>query len=404
MGIFSTLFGKKKDLNMTSGTQLLNIFTPYFARETNPKLNDTFMSCVNTHATHLSKIKPKVYLKDKEDKKWLTYILSVSPNPVMEAGAFWEKVARNYYTENNAFIYLDWDLTRPKEPLRSLWVLDPLGIEVSIKGEDILLKFNIQEKTVVTSIENIIHVARNVDASEIFGEKSRAINKVFSVIATNFQGIENAIKSSAFIRFLVQSPTPLTDEVKKEKAKYFAETYLGKDSSGVAYVDSAQQVVKVDSQAKYANADEMKVFEEKIRHYMNMNTAILSADFTEVQWQAYSETNIEPFCNKLMNELTRKIFTEREIGFGNRIVVASHNLEVVSLTTKNNLILATKELGLFTINEYRHLINLGPIEGGDKRLTSLNYVNADKQDDYQGVDDDETDIKGNEEGEENPNE
>ena len=40
-------------------------------------------------------------------------------------------------------------------------------------------------------------------------------------------------------------------------------------------------------------------------------------------------------------------------------------------------------LGLLTTNEARELFDLAPLEDGDKRLISLNYVNADIADEYQ---------------------
>ena len=50
--------------------------------------------------------------------------------------------------------------------------------------------------------------------------------------------------------------------------------------------------------------------------------------------------------------------------------------------------------GALTINEYRELMYYGPVEGGDVRLVSLNYVKAGDQSLYQvGKDDNETDTQ-----------
>ena len=40
-------------------------------------------------------------------------------------------------------------------------------------------------------------------------------------------------------------------------------------------------------------------------------------------------------------------------------------------------------MGLLTINEGREILNLAPVEGGEKRIISLNYVDADKANEYQ---------------------
>ena len=54
-------------------------------------------------------------------------------------------------------------------------------------------------------------------------------------------------------------------------------------------------------------------------------------------------------------------------------------------------------LGLLKINEGREIFNLAPVDGGEKRIVSLNYVDADKANQYQigEVDDDED---GNQDG------
>lgn len=400
MGLFAKLFEKNKKLNITKKQQkLVNLFTPFFSDRVSPELNDTFMSAVNTHAKHISKIKPVVFLKDKPARPDITRILSLKPNPFMEAGAFWEKAATHYYLSNNVFIYIDWDLTKPKKPLRGLWLLDPENVEVRLDEatKETFLSFQIQRKNIIAPLDDIVHIARNVDTSEIFGRRDNAINTVLKVITTNYEGIDQAIKSSAFLRFIISSTQPLTEKSRVAKAEEFAKTYLSKDGTGVAYIDASETLTQVNSSAKYANADEMKVFENKILNYLNISEAILKADFTENQWQAYYETNIETFVNKLSNELNYKLFTDREYGEGNRVVISSDALQVVSTQTKINLLEKSKEIGLFTINEYRKIFNMAPIEDGDKRLVSLNYVNADKADEYQLGDDPKGDEAGGDE-------
>ena len=44
----------------------------------------------------------------------------------------------------------------------------------------------------------------------------------------------------------------------------------------------------------------------------------------------------------------------------------------------------TKETGELTTNERRELIGYPPVEGGDIRQVSLNFINSKNQDKYQG--------------------
>ena len=55
---------------------------------------------------------------------------------------------------------------------------------------------------------------------------------------------------------------------------------------------------------------------------------------------------------------------------------------------------------MLTINEQRELLGYAPIEGGDIRQVSLNFINADKQDTYQtGKEKEEKNGKTGENGE-----
>ena len=317
-------------------------------------------------------------LKNSPTKPWLTKRLSLSPNSIMEAGVFWETVAKNYIMFCNAFIYVDWDVYNIADPVRGLWIVDPSFMDVKYDDAtgEFYFRFIVDGRNVVCSQEDMIHISRHVDVSELFGSLSPAIDKVIGVINTSYEGIENAIKTSAFLRFILQASTVMKKEDRKKKAEEFAETYLTKDGTGVAYLDSSVTFKQVDSTPKYANAEEMKFFEDKIKKFMNTDDVILLSKFNENEWQAYYETNLEPFIQKLQNELERKLFSDREYNQGNRIVIASNMLQVSSLQTKNNIVMATKELGVFSINEYRMLYNLPPVKGGDERYTSLNYTDS----------------------------
>ena len=50
-------------------------------------------------------------------------------------------------------------------------------------------------------------------------------------------------------------------------------------------------------------------------------------------------------------------------------------------------------LGIMSLNESRALLGLEPVEGGDKRLQSLNYVDASKANLYQVNQDDSSKVK-----------
>ena len=73
----------------------------------------------------------------------------------------------------------------------------------------------------------------------------------------------------------------------------------------------------------------------------------------------------------------------REQAFGNQIIFESGRLQFSSNATKINLISQLIPYGLLTINQALEILNLPQVNDGDKRLQTLNVVDAEKANKYQ---------------------
>ena len=73
---------------------------------------------------------------------------------------------------------------------------------------------------------------------------------------------------------------------------------------------------------------------------------------------------------QLSGEYTRKLFSRRERGFGNKIMFEASNLTFASMQTKLNLVQYV-DRGIFTPNEVRDILHYAPIEGGDVAVRRL---------------------------------
>ena len=82
-------------------------------------------------------------------------------------------------------------------------------------------------------------------------------------------------------------------------------------------------------------------------------------------------------------EFTAKIFTDREQAFGNSILFESGRLQFSSNKTKVELIKELMPLGLLTVNQALEILNMPSIEGGNRRIQTLNVVDADRATEYQ---------------------
>ena len=158
----------------------------------------------------------------------------------------------------------------------------------------------------------------------------------------------------------------------KAQAKDFAENYLSIDSEsiGVAATDSKADAIRVEPKDYVPNALQMDRTTQRIYSFFNTNEKIVQSKFSEDDWTAFFESCIEPIEVQLSQEYTRKIFSRKERGFGNRIYFEASNLQYASMSTKLGL-QAMVDRGAMVPNEWRAVLNLAPLPGGDQPIRRL---------------------------------
>ncbi len=87
----------------------------------------------------------------------------------------------------------------------------------------------------------------------------------------------------------------------------------------------------------------------------------------------FLEGKIQPFALELGLVHTNMTFTEREKAFGNQIFFSSNRLQYASISDKTNYVVQMGDCGRTSINEDREVINLPPIEDGDRHFIRGEY-------------------------------
>jgi hypothetical protein len=192
------------------------------------------------------------------------------------------------------------------------------------------------------------------------------------IVTTTDQGIVKAIKNSSIIRWLLKFTASMRPEDLKKQAADFAANFLSVENSGtgVAATDAKADAQQIKPEDYVPNAAQMDRTTQRIYSLFNTNQKIVQSDYDENIWNAYFEAEIEPQVIELSNEYTRKLFTRRERGFGNRIIFEAANLATASMQTKLNLSRMV-DRGALTPNEWREVFNLAPVDGGDEPIRRL---------------------------------
>ena len=163
--------------------------------------------------------------------------------------------------------------------------------------------------------------------------------------------------------------------MKTEKEQFVADYFNPANSGGVAATDQRFDFVPTNVTPYSIPQEQIEAVNRQIYDYLGVNGKIISGSYTENEFSAFYESIVEPFALQLSQEFHLKS--------GAAITFTAERIEFSSAETKIKLLHEAAPLGLMTVNEARHLLALPPVEDGDRRLQSLNYVSAEKADAYQ---------------------
>lgn len=293
------------------------------------------------------------------------------PNPYMTGQQFQEKVTNQLCLNNNAFILIIRD--ENGKPMQ-LYPIPCDFCETMYKNDELYLRFQYRSgKISIFPYTDIIHLRQDYNDHDIFGTSpAEALKGMMEVIGTIDQGIIKAIKNSGMIRWLLTFSNSMRSEDIKEYVKNFVNDYLSIDSEtwGAAGVDSKATATRIEPKDYVPNAVQTKDTVNRIYSFFGTNEKIVQSRWTEDEWNAYYESEIEPVAVQLGQVYSVKLFSRKERGCGNRIVFEASNLQCASLSSKLAL-MAMVDRGAMTPNEWRETLNMAPIEGGDRPIRRL---------------------------------
>ena len=290
------------------------------------------------------------------------------PNALMTGQMLQEKVANQLALNNNAFILIIRDeFEKPVE----LVPIPCYGVDALYRDNELFLRFRFRNgKESTFPYADIIHLRNDYNEDDIFGESpAEALVQMMECVSIMDQGFVRAIKNSGVVRWLLKFTNAMRPDDVKENVKTFADTYLSveSDTFGAAGVDSKADVQRIEPKDYVPNAAQNDRIIQRIYNFFNTNEKIVNSSYTEDEWIAYYENAIEPDIMQMSAVYTNRLFTRRERAFGNKIVFECSNLTFASMKTKLELVQYV-DRGIMTPNEVRRVLNMAPVDGGDKLL------------------------------------
>lgn len=389
--IFNRIFGDKANSNsqnnnqQLTAVQMLNSYNNRISNYSGDLYdNATIRSVVDTIARYFAKMQMVHRLKGTTVNDSLNTLLTLRPNPDMSTYTFLYKVATCYYMDNNVYLYISRDSLGN---VIALWPFSYSQAELKEnKYGDLYLEFTFSTgKRVVASTDDVIILRRNIYKNDFFSEtNNKPLYPVVNLLHTISQGIINAVKSSVFIRGIYKVIGSLQPNDIKEKRDNFKNQFFDtQNNGGIIVMDSKGEYTPIDSKPVLVDDKNSKLVNEQVYTYFGVNENIVKGTYTEDEFTAFYEGILEPLALQLSQEMNAKLFSQREIGFGNEIVFVGDKLSYMSMTSKVNMINAVKDLGVLTKGIIADILNIEAPPDADKILQSLNYVDSNIANQYQ---------------------
>lgn len=349
--------------------------------------NDIYRAAVDAIARNAGKLKGGHVIRYADHDRVegdckLNRILQVRPNAYMSAYDFLYKMVTHYYLYNNSFALID-------RSGRSVYGIYPITCShmdfLSDAAGGLYCRFYLKNgKESIFPYSDIIHLRRNFNSNELLGDDNAALTPALELAHTQNEGIINGIKSGAHIRGILKFTQIMAPGKLKEEKEAFINDYLEiSNDGGVVATDQKMEYTPIESKPVMLSAEQSKTVQDKIYNYLGITEKIVNSSYTEDEFSAFYESTIEPLAVQLSLEFTSKIFNDREQAYGNSILFESGRLQFTSNKTKVSLIKELMPYGLLTINQALEILNLPSVKDGDKRLQTLNVIDAEKANKYQ---------------------
>ncbi len=377
----------------------MNGFAPIFSQYgTDIYTSDVVQQCLKCIVDELKKLNP-MHIRQKGNdpipvKGNIQDILD-NPNEVMTTSEFIEKTMWMLMLNYNAFIiptYVTWnDNGEVRRRYEALYPLNPIEVDfIEDATGTLYVKFWFRNGSTTTyPYSDVIHLKYNYSVNDFMGGDEmgqpdhRGLMQTLELNKKLLDGVAKAMNASYQVNGVIKYNT-IMDEDKIKKAIAELEEHLRRGDSGFLPIDLKADVIPFPKQIELVDNDTLEFIDSKILRNWGVPLCILKGDYTRDQYAAFYQKVLEPIIISFSQALTKKIFSRREISFGNKIKLYPKELVFMTTTQVIEMIKELSPTGALFENEKRAALGMMPLpELEGKRYMSLNWIDADNAAAYQ---------------------
>lgn len=379
MGVLNW-FGKKGDNTeklIREYFKMIDGYTPSFSSfEGSVYEMDLTRSAIHTIATHTSKLNMEVQGKANTN---LARRLQTKANEIQDTSKYLYRLATIMQVTNNVLIIPTYNETT--QLINGFYPLLAEDGKVVEYENELYIVYTFLGNRHAKPLSDVGIMNQFQFKDEIFGGNNHSMAPTLNLLHYQNQGMIEAIKSGASIRFMAQLMNILNDEDMHAEREKFANQNLANNPTGVMLFDSKYKEVKqVTSNPVIIDDKQMQQIKDNVYAHFGVNDKIMQNSFNSEEWAAFYEGKIEPFAIQASLVHSNLAFTERELANNNFIMLTANRLQYLSPAEKLSTVTQLFDRGFITHNQGREIYNMSPIDGGDKYYIRKEYSETTKLD------------------------
>lgn len=236
--------------------------------------------------------------------------------------------------------------------------------------------------------EEIVQLKRNVAIIEnpfytVMNEPNSTAKRLTRVL--NILDAANEKNSGSDLDLIVKLPYPVRNKTKQIEASNRIndiEEQLKSSRHGIAYIDSAEQIIQLNRKVENSLWDMAKDLTEELLAQLGMTMSVLDGTADEQTMMNYTSRIIEPILTAIVEEMERKWITKTAQTQRQAIMYFTNPFRLVPVTKIAEMADSLARNEIITSNEFRSFIGLKPSTDprADKLLNSnINHPNEEGQ-------------------------
>lgn len=362
MGLFDKIFQKPNETNLVPNGywETFTAFQPVFRSRAGSAYESILVrSSIDAIQRHNGKLNVVI---EGEGKKGVAKRLRRSPNRYQTWSQFLARVSSILYMENSAFIVPMYDAFGNIEGVYP--VLPSCAKLVDFKGEPwVQYTFQTNQRGSIP-LNKCGLLVRQQFKDDFFGGAPTVIGYALDDIDFREQAFKESVKLGLSDRFRAKFNNWTTSKDLAKGNQRFQDNSITEKQNILLFPNTYEDIQQITTNLKI-DANEKANIEKNVYSYFGVNEAILQNRANDQELGAFFSGCVEPFAIQLSEVITKMIYSETEIDFGNRISFVANRIKYLSTAERVNIVQQLGDRGMLYIDEARELLNYPPLPNGE---------------------------------------